>query len=371
MVATQASTRAAKSHCERSRTRSPRTMPCPTRAPQVRAAMADPMTPIQRLSCSSCSPSGVSSSSASAMAVAARPTSVRSPTCSTRAMPRPSVTREPRSTRSAGYVCSSAVAESGRLSRRASPVGAGPACAGMSSTRGCFSTCVDSPVRRDSSTSRELASSTRASAGTSSPPSRITRSPTTTSRRGMVSYPWERRTLTPTSSLTWFRRSNSRPAWYSLRNAMAVARKMAMRMPTLSKYSPWAVPARIDRSAAIIRMRMTGSSNFSRNSRHQGARGGGVSTLEPCWRRLSATCSGVSPANPAASCHTGRVSAGTAPGRGGSGLPAGIGSWGVCMEVGPASVASRSGGWFPALSRWRGGSCVSSRVGTEVEVPAT
>ena len=48
-------------------------------------------------------------------------------------------------------------------------------------------------------------------------------------------------------------------------------------------------------TAAMIKMRMTGSSNFSRYSFHQGSLWGGVRTFMPCLARLSSTCCALSP----------------------------------------------------------------------------
>ena len=57
----------------------------------------------------------------------------------------------------------------------------------------CFRTSVDSPVRADSWVFIEAHSTMRASAGTASPASRISRSPTTTSSARIVFW-WPSRT---------------------------------------------------------------------------------------------------------------------------------------------------------------------------------
>ena len=156
-------------------------------------------------------------------------------------------------------------------------------------------TAADSPVRADSSTLNDTASSTRASAGTSSPVSSSRMSPTTMSLFGTLRYSPSRITSKPVSSLTLFSMSNSLPARYSLTNAIVVAKKMATTIPIASRYSLRASPARKAMHAAMRRILMTGSSYFSRYSLHHGSRAGGVRVLAPCSLLLSRTSCEVKP----------------------------------------------------------------------------
>ena len=209
------------------------------------------------------------------------PYSVASPTSSTRMIPLPSTTVVPRSTLFDGYVASS--------SKSASTV---------------VLAIIGSPVSVDSLICNDCACSSTPSAGTSSPVFNITTSPTTTSLREISCTLPSRRTVTIASSLTVFSTSNARAAFTSKIKPIPLASTMAKNMPMGSRNAE--KPAcsgpqqcthdiTIESSQAMSRMRMIGSSNFSRNFFHNDSRAGGVSTFSPYLRRLSSTCCRVSP----------------------------------------------------------------------------
>ena len=129
------------------------------------------------------------------------------------------------------------------------------------------------------------------SAGSSSPWSTRTMSPTTTSFFGISCALPSRITFTGVSLLTWFRMSNSFSACLSFRNARTVARTIAINIPMDS--TAW--PVTIANSAAMTRIRMIGSSNSFASCFHQGARFGGCRRFAPCRARLSRTCWEVRP----------------------------------------------------------------------------
>ncbi len=88
-------------------------------------------------------------------------------------------------------------------------------------------------------------------------------------------------TFTGISSFTLFRISNSLLALYSFTNARTVASKIAIIIPIPSSHSPLKIPTQIETTAAIIKMRITGSSNLLKNSFHHGLRAGGVNKFVP------------------------------------------------------------------------------------------
>ena len=152
-----------------------------------------------------------------------------------------------------------------------------------------------SPVRFDSFTCREMASSNSPSAGTSSPVSSTTISPTTTSLRGISCTCPLRITFTKVSSFTAFSRSNFFPASYSKKKPIPVASRMATIMPIVSAYSFSTMEIIKENRAATSNTLTTGSSNFSRYNFHKEGRLGGVNKFTPCSSRLFRTCSSVSP----------------------------------------------------------------------------
>ena len=93
---------------------------------------------------------------------------------------------------------------------------------------------ISSPVRLDSFTCSDTASTSVPSAGTSSPVFRMTMSPTTTSLRGISCTLPLRSTVTGVSSPTAFSRSNFLLASYSKKKPMPVASRMAAMMPMVS-----------------------------------------------------------------------------------------------------------------------------------------
>ena len=161
-----------------------------------------------------------------------------------------------------------------------------------------------SPVSVDSSTCSEAASTNSPSAGTSSPVLRMTMSPTTTSRRGMLMVSPLRTTCTGSSSLTVLSRANSFSARISKKKASEVAHITAMNMPKGSKKVPLSCPSQkysykdmsSDNTPATIRMAMSGSLNLAKKSFQRDLRATGVSTLVPCSWRLTSTCADVNPA---------------------------------------------------------------------------
>ncbi len=152
-----------------------------------------------------------------------------------------------------------------------------------------------SPVRFDSFTCREIASSNSPSAGTSSPVSSTTISPTTTSLRGISCTCPLRITFTKVSSFTAFSKSNFFPASYSKKKPILVASRMATIMPIVSAYSFSTMEIIKENRAATSNTLTTGSSNFSRYNFHKEGRLGGVNKFTPCSSRLFRTCSSVSP----------------------------------------------------------------------------
>ena len=185
--------------------------------------------------------SGVGSRLSSVLWRATFPISVASPTCSTRIVPCPSTTVVPRITRFEAYVASS--------SKSASTV---------------VLLITGSPVRLDSFTCKEMASSSSPSAGISSPVSRITISPTTISLRGTSCTRPLRITFTNVSSLTAFSKSNFLLASYSKKKPIPVANRMAAIIPIVSAYSFSMMEIINENAAATNSTRTTGSSNFSR-----------------------------------------------------------------------------------------------------------
>ena len=167
---------------------------------------------------SSCSSNGVLTLSSICDASNTLPFSVASPTANTLATPCPSITLDPRIT----WLVWNVASESNSSS-----------ITDLSAS--------GSPVSVDSSTLNEVASSSSASAGISSPVLRMIISPTTISLRGtVVTLPSFRITCTGSSSLTWLRIENSLSALYSNMNASPVARSMAIMIPNGSKktFSP-------------------------------------------------------------------------------------------------------------------------------------
>ena len=161
-----------------------------------------------------------------------------------------------------------------------------------------------SPVKVDSFICNDTASKRCPSAGTSSPVPNITISPTTTSfRETSVIRPF-RTTVTWISSLTVFSMSNSLFAFTSKKNPTQLANIIAKKMPNGSKKAEnpacsgpkqWTHAMPTDNTHATNNIRIIGSSNFSINCFHNETFAGGVSTFSPCNRRLSSTCSSVSP----------------------------------------------------------------------------
>ena len=154
-----------------------------------------------------------------------------------------------------------------------------------------------SPVSDDSLINREVASNNLPSAGTSSPVSNNTTSPTTTSFRGTSHTCSLRITLTALSSFTVLSKSNLRLASYSKAKPTPVARRIAAMIPIVSAYSFSKMEITSDKQAATSKMRITGSSNFSRYSFQIGLRLGGVSTFTPYFSLLCCTSISVSPLN--------------------------------------------------------------------------
>ena len=163
-----------------------------------------------------------------------------------------------------------------------------------------------SPVRVDSLTWRETASSSSPSAGISTPVFNTRISPTTTSFLGISVTCPSRMTCTRSSSLTWFRISKALLAFTSNQKPMPVASMMATKIPIGSKktllspmwvpswkYSKQAMPT--EARSATSRMRMIGSENFSRNCFHSGSFAAGVKMFAPYFSRLSSTCSWDNP----------------------------------------------------------------------------
>ncbi len=139
-----------------------------------------------------------------------------------------------------------------------------------------FSTATDSPVRLDSSTSRERATTRRASAGTRSPASRRTRSPGTSSTAG-ISRSWpSRRTRADATSID--RRAarlfSARFSWTNPSTAFRIRTKV---MTAASLTSPTA-PAS---TAATIRTTTRRLRNWSRNSATADRDEGSASWLGP------------------------------------------------------------------------------------------
>ncbi len=163
-------------------------------------------------------------------------------------------------------------------------------------SRRSFITGSVSPVNADSSENRSSAAITHPSAGRASPASSRIRSPTTMSRDGTdVGCP-SRITLIATSSRWAFSTSNSLLLRYSLKNAMPVARRMAMMIPIVSRSPlPLTIETTVETATARSRIRMIGSSNFSRYCFQSGSRTGGVMALAPYFLRNSATCPVVKP----------------------------------------------------------------------------
>ena len=135
-----------------------------------------------------------------------------------------------------------------------------------------------------------MASSKCPSAGISSPVSKTTISPTTTSFFGIWQIFPSRITFTKISSLTVFKISNALFAFTSKKKPTQLASMIAKKMPIGSKKAvkPFAsgpqqcTPAIImDKSHATNNIRIIGSSNFSKNWLHNEAFSGGVSTFSP------------------------------------------------------------------------------------------
>ena len=163
---------------------------------------------------------------------------------------------------------------------------------------------IGSPVSVDSFICNDCACNSTPSAGTSSPVFSTTTSPTTTSLRDTSCTFPSRITVTITSSFTVFSTSNARAAFTSKMKPMPLARIIAKNMPIGSRKAEkpaFSGPQQctqditIDSSQAISRMRIIGSSNFSRNFFHNDSRAGGVNTFSPYLRRLSSTCCPVKP----------------------------------------------------------------------------
>ena len=154
---------------------------------------------------------------------------------------------------------------------------------------------INSPVRLDSFTCSDTASTSVPSAGTSSPVFRTTMSPTTTSLRGISCTLPLRITVTGVSSPTAFSRSNFLLASYSKKKPIPVASRMAAMMPMVSAYSFSMMDITSEKHAATSSTRTTGSLNFSRYSFHMDGRLGGVNRFTPCSSLLLNTSSSVSP----------------------------------------------------------------------------
>ena len=136
--------------------------------PMTAAAAATPMTATIRTIRSISRCNGVRPSSMSDSAVPIRPRPVAAPVASTTPTPRPATTSVP--------ACTHGVP---------SPPG-GPIAGGSSESAATLGTGSDSPDRAASSIWRFTASTSTASAGTRSPSPMSTRSPTTTSRPGIL-----------------------------------------------------------------------------------------------------------------------------------------------------------------------------------------
>ena len=235
-------------------------------------ATEKPILPIRLASLVSCMFRGVGSVLCSVLCRATFPISVSSPTLSTRIVPWPSTTVVPRSTRLEAYVASS--------SKSASTV---------------VLFITGSPVRFDSLTCKDMASSSSPSAGISSPVSRTIISPTTTSFRGISCTRPLRITFTKVSSFTAFSRSNFLLASYSKKKPIPVASNIAAIIPIVSAYSFSTIEMIRENSAATRSTLTTGSSNFSRYNFHREGRLGGVNRLTPYFSRFFLTSSSVSP----------------------------------------------------------------------------
>ena len=149
---------------------------------------------------------------------------------------------------------------------------------------------IGSPVSVDSLIWREIASNKCPSAGTSSPVSSTTISPTTTSFRGIWQIFPSRITFTKISSLTVFKTLNALFALTSKKKPTQDANMIAKNMPIGSRKAvkPLAsgpqqcTPAIImDKNHATNRILIIGSLNFSRNWLQREAFSGGVRIFSP------------------------------------------------------------------------------------------
>ena len=161
-----------------------------------------------------------------------------------------------------------------------------------------------SPVRVDSFTCSDTASSSVPSAGISSPVPKTTMSPTTTSFLGTSWMLPFRITLTMMSSFTVFKMSKALFAFISNTKPTQLASMMAKKIPIGSRNAEmpfasgpqqWTPAMTMESTHAISSILIIGSLNFSRNWLHKEAFSGGVKMFAPYFFRLSSTSAGVNP----------------------------------------------------------------------------
>ncbi len=163
-----------------------------------------------------------------------------------------------------------------------SPRAMSSAPATSSSSASILLTGTDSPVSADSSIFIEALSRMRQSAGTASPASSTTRSPTTSSLDGIVSIFPSRMTLVWEADISWSAASASSAldSWTTPSTALTTTTKQMITTSAKSG-SPWATLVRAEITAATISMMIMGSAIWAKNRFHSGSFSASLSLLRP------------------------------------------------------------------------------------------
>ena len=158
-----------------------------------------------------------------------------------------------------------------------------------SSTPMRLSTGTDSPVSAASSTFMDAHSTMRQSAGTASPASRITMSPTTSSDEGTETS-WPSRTaLLSEADISWraARASSALDSWTTPRTAFTTTTKEMMITSAKSAW-PCAMPVSAEITAATISMMIIGSASWARKRFQSGVFSASLSLFGPFFSSLAA-----------------------------------------------------------------------------------
>ena len=177
-----------------------------------------------------------------------------------------------------------------------SPRGTSLPSSSTSRTVAILLTGTDSPVRAASSIFMEALSMMRQSAGTESPASRITRSPTTSSEDGTLTTLPPRTTLLWAADISWSAASASSAldSWTTPRTAFTTTTKLMM-ITSAKSASPCASPVRAEMTAATMSMMIIGSAICAKKRFQSGSFSASLSLLRPFFSRRAAASSGARP----------------------------------------------------------------------------